>query len=319
VAERVPQLGRYGFGGANLGNLFEPMTDDDAEQLLEAAWDSGIRYFDTAPHYGLGLSERRLGRFLAGKPRAEFVVSTKVGRLLQASPETADRLDDELYAVPADVRRVWDFTADGIRRCLDASLQRLGLDRVDVLFLHDPEVHDLHAAMATGVPVMAELRDQGVVDAVGVGSMSTGALLAGVRTGALDVVMVAGRYTLLEQPAAAELLPECRARGVGVVVAGALNSGLLASAHPSSGDRYDYLAAPEDVLARARRLAEICDGFGVELPAAALQFPLREPAVRTVVLGAATAAQLRETVGRTTATIPAGLWDALAEAGMVRA
>lgn len=314
------ELGRFGFGGANLGNLFEPMTDDAAHELLEAAWDAGIRYFDTAPHYGLGLSERRLGRFLATRPRSEFVVSTKAGRLLEASPDTADRRDDDLYAVPADVRRVWDFSAGGVRRSLEESLLRLGLDRVDVLFLHDPEASgDLDGALTSGVPAATALRDQGLVDAVGVGSTSTAPLLAGARAGGLDLLMVAGRYTLLEQPAAAELLPECRERGIGVVVAGALNSGLLADPHPGPDAHYEYAAVPDDVLARARRLAAVCDGYGVELPAAALQFPLRADPVRSVVLGAADADQLRETVRRAHSPVPDALWDALAGQGLVTA
>jgi D-threo-aldose 1-dehydrogenase len=304
------ELGRFGFGGANLGNLYAPMTDDGAEQLLQVAWDGGIRYFDTAPHYGLGLSERRLGRFLAGRPRAEFVVSTKVGRRLEASPDTAGRRDDDLYAVPAAVRRVRDFTSDGIRRTLEQSLERLGLDRIDVVYLHDPEGPDLEQAIATGVPAVVGLRDEGVVDAVGLGSTSTEALLAGARTGVLDLLMVAGRYTLLERPAADEVLPECREHGTGVVIAGALNSGLLASPRPGADTHYDYGTVPEDVLARARRLADVCDGYGVELPAAALQFGLREPAVRSVVLGAENADQLRETLRRAHAPIPDGLWNA---------
>jgi D-threo-aldose 1-dehydrogenase len=308
-----------GFGGADLGNLHAPMTDDAAAALLEAAWDSGIRYFDTAPHYGLGLSERRLGRFLAGKPRGEYVVSTKAGRLLEPSPATAGQRDADLYDVPADVRRVWDFTAGGVRRSLEESLERLGLDRVDVLYLHDPEGAGLDGALGTGVPAVVALREEGLVDAVGVGSTSTGALVAAARAGGLDLLMVAGRYTLLEQPAAAELLPECRARGIGIVAAGVLNSGLLASPRPGAGARYEYLEAPPEVLDRARRLAEVCAGFGVELPVAALQFPRREPAVRSVVLGAGSAEQLRETVRRAHAPVPDALWDALAAQGMVAA
>jgi D-threo-aldose 1-dehydrogenase len=314
-----PRPGPLGFGGANLGNLHAPMTDDEAAALLEAAWDAGIRYFDTAPHYGLGLSERRLGRFLAGKPRDEYVVSTKAGRLLRPSPATAGERDGDLFDVPADVARVWDFTADGVRRSLEESLQRLGLDRVDVLYLHDPEGAGLEGALATGVPAVVALREEGLVDAVGVGSTSTEALVAAARAGGLDLLMVAGRFTLLEQPAAVELLPECRERGIGVVVAGVFNSGLLASPRPGGGARYEYLEAPPDVLARAQRLADVCDGFGVELPAAALQFPRREPVVRSVVLGAASAAELRETVDRAHAPVPEALWDALAAQGMVPA
>ncbi|WP_308258002.1 aldo/keto reductase [Pseudonocardia lacus] len=317
MAEIAP--GSLGLGGANLGNLFAPMTDDEATALLGAAWDSGIRYFDTAPHYGLGLSERRLGRFLATRPRDEYVVSTKAGRLLEPSPATAGERDADLYDVPADVRRVWDFSADGVRRSLTESLERLGLDRVDVLFLHDPEVAGLDDALATGVPAAVALREEGLVDAVGVGSTSTEALVAAARAGGLDLLMVAGRFTLLEQPAAAELLPECRARGIGVVAAGVLNSGLLASPRPGDGARYEYQPVPADVLARARRLADVCDGYGVELPVAALRFPWREETVRSVVLGAGSAAELRETVRRARTPVPDALWAALAAQGMVAA
>jgi D-threo-aldose 1-dehydrogenase len=313
MAELAP--GRLGLGGANLGNLFAPMSDAAADALLTAAWDAGIRHFDTAPHYGLGLSERRLGRFLAGRPRAEFTVSTKVGRLLRPSPETADRTDEaNLYAVPADLRRVPDFTADGVRRSLAESLQRLGLDRVDVVHLHDPDEYDLASALATGVPAVAALRDEGVVGAVGIGSKSTPALLAAVRTGALDLAMVAGRYTLLEQ--ADELVAACREHGVGVLAAGVLNSGLLATPRPAADARYDYAAVPPDVLARAQRLADVCDGYGVELPTAALQFPLREEVVRAVVLGAGSADQLRENVRRLRTPVPDELWHALSAQGV---
>jgi D-threo-aldose 1-dehydrogenase len=307
-----------GLGGATLGNLHEPMTDDEADAVLAAAWDGGIRYFDTAPHYGLGLSERRLGRFLAGRPRAEYVVSTKAGRLLRPSPGTADRLDTaHLYAVPATHERVWDPSPAGVRRSLEESLERLGLDRVDLLLLHDPDEYDLGPSLATGIPALVALREEGLVDAVGVGSKSTGALLAGARSGALDLLMVAGRHTLLEQ--AEELLSACRAHGVGVLAAGVLNSGLLALPRPPAGARYDYVEAPDDVLARARRLADVCAEYGVDLPTAALQFPRRSEAVRSVVLGAATADQVRENLARLRVPVPDALWERLAVEGAVRA
>ncbi len=313
-------LGPLGLGAANVGNLYRAMTDDEAWQVLQAAWDAGIRYFDTAPHYGLGLSERRLGAFLAGKPRAEYVVSTKVGRLLRPSPETADLLDDaNQVAVPAATRRVWDFSADGVRRSLDESLERLGLDRVDVLYLHDPEEYDLHAALASGLDALAALRAEGLVTAIGVGSKSTAALLAAVRTGALDLLMVAGRYTLVEQPAVDEVIPECRARGVGVVAAAVFNTGLLAAPGPAAGARYEYASVPVDVLDRARRIERVCAEYGVPLPVAALRFPLREPAVRAVVVGAAEPAHVRENAARMTVDVPDELWDRLAAEGLVRA
>jgi D-threo-aldose 1-dehydrogenase len=306
------ELGRLGYGAADVGNLYRAMSDDEARAVLEAAWESGVRYFDTAPHYGLGLSERRLGSFLATKPREQFRVSTKAGRLLRPSPETAARQDDAHgFAVPASLRRVWDFSAAGIRASLDESLERLGLSRVDILYLHDPDEHDLAADLATAVPALAALRDEGLVDAIGIGSKSTDALLAAVRTGALDLAMVAGRYTLLEQPALDEVIPACRAAGVGIVAASVFNSGLLATPNPRAGDRYEYGAAPDELLERARRLAEICARNGVALPEAALQFPLREPAVRCVVAGGATAEQVRENARRMRARLPERLWDEL--------
>jgi D-threo-aldose 1-dehydrogenase len=302
------KLGPLGHGAANVGNLYRAMTDEDAQAVLAAAWESGIRYFDTAPHYGLGLSERRLGAFLATKPRADYVVSTKVGRLLRPSPETADRLDDaNQFAVPASLRRVWDFSAGGVRASLEESLERLGLSEVDILYLHDPDEHDLAADLATGVPALAALRDEGLVTAVGIGSKSTEALVAAVRTGALDLAMVAGRYTLLEQ--ADEVVAACHESGVAIVAAAIFNSGLLSKPRP--GGRYEYGAVPPELLARAQRIAEVCERHGVTLPEAALQFPLREPAVHSVVVGAATPEQVRENARRMEAEIPEALWDEL--------
>jgi D-threo-aldose 1-dehydrogenase len=313
------RLGPLGYGAANIGNLYQAMTDEQAWQVLEAAWDSGIRYFDTAPHYGLGLSERRLGAFLATKSRDEYVVSTKVGRLLRPSPGTADRLDDaHNFAVPASSRRVWNFSRDGVRRSLEESLERMGLDRVDVVYLHDPEEADLVSSLATGVPAVAELRDEGVVTAVGVGSKSTAALLAAARAGGLDLLMVAGRFTLLEQPVLDEVVPECVARGIGIVAAAVFNSGLLASPDPAPGARYEYTAAPPATLARAAALADVCRRYGVDLPAAALQFPLLTAPVRSVVVGAASADQVRANAARMRAAVPAELWTRLAADGLVR-
>ena len=313
-------LGRLGFGTANIGNLYRAMTDEQARAVLDAAWDSGVRHYDTAPHYGLGLSERRLGAFLAGKPRGEYVVSTKVGRLLSPTPETAHQLDlANGFAVPAASRRVWDFTERGIRTSLEQSLQRLGLAQVDIVYLHDPEEDDLGPALATGVPALVALRERGSVAAIGVGSKSTDALLAAVRTGALDLVMVAGRYTLLEQPAHHELIPACRAAGVGVVAASVFNSGLLSSSHPGDGARYEYADAPPELVARARAIEEVCAEFDVTLPVAALHFPLREPTVRSVVVGGARPEHIRQNAQRLATAVPSQLWARLAERGLVTA
>jgi D-threo-aldose 1-dehydrogenase len=311
-------LGRFGLGTANLGNLYAPMDDEQARAVLEAAWECGIRYFDTAPHYGLGLSERRLGAFLATKPRAEFVVSTKVGRLLVPDPDGTGLDHANLFQVPADHRRVWDFSADGVRRSLDESLARLGLGAVDIVYLHDPEEYGLDAALTEGLPAVAALRDAGVVSAVGLGSKSVKALAAGARSGLLDLLMVAGRCTLLDQSAFDEVLPACRDGSVDVTAAAVFNSGLLATSSPAESARYEYAAAPPEVLAHAREIAAVCAEFDVDLPTAALHFPLQEPVVRTVVVGAATPGEVRQNQARLRTTVPAELWTTLRDKGLIR-
>ncbi|EIE98204.1 aldo/keto reductase [Saccharomonospora glauca] len=322
MAKRTPpEFPPLSLGAANLGNLYERMTDEQAWAVLETAWECGVRYFDTAPHYGLGLSERRLGAFLATKPRDEFVVSTKVGRLLEPVPGTGALDIENHFLVPADHRRVWDFSADGVRRSLEDSLRRLGLDSVDVLYLHDPEEgapDALDAALTSGLDALAALRDEGVVSAVGVGSKSTPALLASARTGVPDLLMVAGRFTLLDQSAAEAVLPECRARGIGVVSAAVFNSGVLTSSSPDETSRYEYGPVPPEVLERARAIAAVCAEFGVDLPTAALRYSLIHPSVRTVVAGSATPDQIRDNADRMTAPVPEGLWAALRDKGLTR-
>jgi D-threo-aldose 1-dehydrogenase len=317
AATRVP-FGDLSYGAANVGNLFRALSDDDAFAILEEAWAVGIRSFDTAPHYGLGLSERRLGAFLRTKPRDEFVVSTKVGRLLRPNPEYSGGLDlDNDFHVPADVRREWDLTADGIRRSLDESLDRMGLDRVDVLYLHDPERHSLQEGLESAIPALAGLRDEGTVAAVGVGSMTTDALVASAETGAIDLLMVAGRFTLAEQPAALDVFPACERNGVGVVVASVFNSGLLAQDVPTRSGRYEYGDVPDEVFDRVTSIASVCAEFGVTLPQVALQFARRHPLVRTVVIGASRPEQVRQNADRMAAPVPDALWDRLAEEGLV--
>ncbi|EHR49846.1 putative oxidoreductase, aryl-alcohol dehydrogenase like protein [Saccharomonospora marina XMU15] len=312
-------LGRFSLGTAGLGNLYEPMSDEQAWAVLDAAWECGVRYFDTAPHYGLGLAERRLGAFLATKRRSEFVVSTKVGRLLVPDPAGADRLDlANHYAVPADARRVWDFTSGGVRRCLEESLLRLGMESVDVLYLHDPDEYELAPALEQGLPALAALREEGVVSAIGVGSKSTDALVRAVRYELLDLVLVAGRFTLLEQPALEELIPRCRDHGVAIVNAGVFNSGLLAATWPSADDRYEYGPVPADVLAKARAIAEVCAEHGTDLPTAALAFSLREPLVRTVLTGAAAPDHVRANQRRLATPVPEELWTVLRDKGLTR-
>jgi D-threo-aldose 1-dehydrogenase len=313
VTGTVDQLG---FGGASVGNLHRASTDAEARELLDAAWDAGIRLFDTAPHYGLGLSERRIGDFLADRPRDEVVVSTKVGRLLAPNPDPSPGLDDEGFDVPADRVRVFDPSEAGIRASLESSLGRLRLEHVDVLYLHDPDVYDLDRGLVLGLPALARVREEGLASRIGIGTNSVEAAVRAVREGDLDEVMIASRYTLLEQPAAAELLPLCVERGVAVVVASVYNTGLLANPRPTADARYGYGAIPPELLSRVARLVEVCGSFGLELPVAALQYPLRHPAVRAIVVGAASPAQLLESVRRLETPVPEELWAALATDGL---
>lgn len=311
--------GRLGFGAAGIGNLYREVSDEDARAALEAAWEGGIRYFDTAPHYGLGLSERRLGEFLQSKPRDEFVVSTKVGRLLRPNPDFNGQSDDDGFEVPARTRREWAPNEAGIRASLEESLERMGLDTVDILYLHDPDVYNLGEGISEALPSLEKLRSEGIAKAVGVGANSAEALLACVENADLDLIMLAGRYTLLEQPALTGLLPACRRRGVDVVNVGVFNSGLLASTTIRDDAHYNYAQAPQPVLDHARRLAAICSEYDVELPAAAIQFSLRHPAVKTVVVGARTGGQITQNIAHMDARIPEELWDALVSEGLMSA
>lgn len=305
-----------GFGGAPLGNLFHPVSATDAGLLLDRAWDAGLRYFDTAPHYGLGLSERRLGAALAGRDRQQAVVSTKVGRLLDPSRATATDRDGEGFDVPAAWRRRRDYSRDGILRSVEQSLIRTGLDRFDVLFLHDPDDH-WAAASTTGIATLVELRDEGVVRAIGVGMNQADLLTRFVRETDVDLVMVAGRYTLVDQRAEEALLPAAQERGVGVIAVGVYNSGLLAQDRVPEDATFDYAAAPAEVVARARAVAAVCERHGVSLPAAALAFPRRHPAVTSIVVGMQSADQVDETIERLSATIPEDLWRELAAEGLI--
>jgi D-threo-aldose 1-dehydrogenase len=305
---------RLALGTATLGNLLAEMSDERAWAILEAAWQSGVRYYDTAPHYGLGLAEERLGRFLRTRPREEFVLSTKVGRLLRPDPAWSGELDTaEHYLVPARLRRVWDLGLDGMRRSLEESLHRLGLDRVDIVYLHDPERSGQPLAAQERAEALVRLREDGSAREVGVGSMSASTLAAFARTGLLDVLMVANRHTLLDQSAAGEVFPSCREHGTRVVAAAVFNSGLLADPRPGAGSVYDYEAAPPAVVERARRIAAVCDDLGVPVRTAALQFPLLDPLVTHVVTGATDPQHVRDNVAALAEPVPEQLWTRLRE------
>jgi D-threo-aldose 1-dehydrogenase len=318
VAGAGVQLTTFSFGAAQIGNLDRAMSDAAAREAVDAAWEGGVRYFDTAPHYGLGLSERRLGAALRDRPRDEFVVSTKVGRILVPSEGGAHERDGQGFDVPATYRREWDFSRDGILRSVEASLARLGLDHVDVLYLHDPD-HHWQQALDEGFPALAELRDQGIVKAVGAGMNQAEMLAAFVRHTEMDLIMLAGRYTLLEQGALDEFLPMCAERGVNVVAAGVFNSGLLSLPRPSAGATYNYTQAPRELIERAHRIADICERHGTSLPAAALQFPLAHPVVASVAVGCRTAEHVERNLQLFQALPPAELWTELRDDGLLRA
>jgi D-threo-aldose 1-dehydrogenase len=318
--ERV-RLGRTGmsvtrlmFGAAPIGGLFEPATDDTARATLEAAWTAGIRAFDTAPHYGVGLSEQRLGAFLRGLPREEFVMSTKVGRRLVPTDEDVEGAAG-FYGTPR-LRRVRDYSRDGVLATLEGSLDRLGLDRVDLVLIHDPDDHGVEA-LEGAYPALAELRSAGVIGAIGVGMNQAAMLDWFIQNADLDCVLIAGRYTLLDPGAAQTLFPQCLRHGVAVLVGGVFNSGVLA--RPQPGATYDYAVADAEIVTRATRIRAVCERHGLPVGAAALQFSLSHPAVTAAVVGARNPAEITEDAGYLAQPMPAALLSELADEGLIPA
>jgi D-threo-aldose 1-dehydrogenase len=315
---------RLGFGAASIGGVFDAVAASDAEATIEHAWQLGVRYFDVAPLYGYGTAERRLGSVLDGRPRGEFVLSTKVGRLVRRVAEIAPGADVDRDAFgdrrDADgsgetgFRVVFDFSRDGILRSIDESLGRLGLDRIDIAYLHDPDDH-WQAAIDEAYPALHRLREEGVVRAIGAGMNQSAMLTRFAREGNFDAFLVAGRYTILDQDALAELLPTCLERHVAVVIGGVMNSGILAA--PSEGARFNYKPAPIEVVERARALAAVCARHDVPLKAAAIQFPLAHPAVVSVVAGVGRIGHLDDYPAAMRQSIPAELWGDLRSEGLI--
>ena len=291
------------FGGATIGGLYSAVTAAEAQATLTAAWDVGIRAFDTAPHYGVGLSERRIGEFLAGRPRQEFVVSTKVGRRLVPADGPVEGVAD-FYGTP-ELSRVRDYTRDGLLRTLEDSMRRLRLDRVDIVLIHDPDDH-LVQALDEAAPALAGLRDQGVVGAVGAGMNSADKLAWLTERADFDCVLIANRYTLLDSTADRVLFPLCAERGISVLAGAVFGTGVLAG-----GDRFEYAPVTAEVQARVARLREICDRYDVPLPAAALRYVLRHPAVTAAVVGARTPAEIQADAAYLALDIPDALWPEL--------
>lgn len=315
-----------GFGTAPFGNLYRAISDEDARAILDAAWAGGVRYYDTAPLYGLGLAETRLNPFLRDKPRDDYVLSSKVGRLLKAT--TPDKRDGigKWFDVPAR-NEVYDFTYDGVMRSVEFSLERLGVDRIDILFAHDldlfnqgtPEVLEakLTELMDSGYKALLEMRDQGVIKAFGAGVNAWEPCQWLLERGDFDLFLLAGRYTLLEQGPLETFLPLAEDRGVGLVIGGAYNSGILATG-PKPGAYYNYDPAPQDILDRVARIEAVCKAHDTRLVDAAFQFPLCHPAVVSVVPGGQGTAEMESNFAAAAAQIPPALWAALKAQGLMR-
>jgi D-threo-aldose 1-dehydrogenase len=318
VAAGRLRLTALGLGAAALAGMYEPVDAQAAADTLAAAWDAGLRYVDTAPYYGYTLGEHRVGAFLRERPRQDFAIGTKVGRLMQ--PDASVRAGSDGWARPLPFRPVFDYGRDAILRSAEDSLQRLGLDRVDMLLVHDigRVTHgDRHAAhwhaltRGGGFRALEELRRDGRVAAIGLGVNEWQVMQDAMQECELDCSLLAGRYTLLEQHSL-PFLDECARRGHAIVVGGAFNSGLLAGQA-----KFDYADAPPELLRRAAALRAACAQFDVPLEAAALQFPLGHPAVASVLSGMRSPAQVRQNVAWFEQPIPPGLWDALRERGLL--
>jgi D-threo-aldose 1-dehydrogenase len=315
-----------GFGAAPLGNLFHPIAEDEAIALVRHAYGAGVRHFDTAPHYGNGLSETRIGAGLRGIARDEYVLSSKVGRILV--PDHRAPREQNSYVDVLPYRQRWDYSRAGTLRSIEDSLQRLAVSRLDLVYIHDID-RDTHGtaytqrldeALTGAVPALTELRDAGAIGGFGLGVNDWRACVEVLARVDLDIVLLAGRYTLLDQSALPELLPICERRGVAVVIGGPYNSGILATgAHPADGTApyFNYGPAPADVVGRVAAIEAVCAEFDVPLRAAALQFPLAHPAVISVIPGARTIAEFDQNLALATRGMPPAFWQALGRRGLV--
>ncbi|MEI8180604.1 aldo/keto reductase [Aestuariivirga sp.] len=313
-----------GFGGAPIGNFLKPIPEDQAGSLVGRAWEAGVRYFDTAPFYGHGLSELRLGHYLRDKPRDQFVLSTKVGRVLR--PARRSEISFAPWVNGAPFSCSFDYSYDGTMRSLEGSLHRLGLEYIDVLFIHDPDVFThgveqqkvrFREAMEGCYRALTRMREEGVVRGIGVGVNDLQVMVDFMRSGDFDALLVAGRYTLLEQDALTELLPLCEQRGTAIVIGGGLNGGILATG-AVPGAKWNYAPAPTGILERVSRIEAICRRHRVPLPAAALQFLLAHPAISSHIPGTRTLEQLEQVLALVSHPIEPAFWEDLKAAGLLR-
>jgi D-threo-aldose 1-dehydrogenase len=321
------EVGVLGFGGAGIGNLYRVLRDEEAAAAVDESYASGVRYFDTAPFYGFGLSELRIGNCLrnAAEP---VVISTKVGRSLVATGPQDETVGRQGYFSPRPFAPVFDYSYDAIRRSHEQSLERLGVPRVDILLIHDigalthGSANDTYMQQLAdgGYRALRELRDSGAVRAIGAGVNECAAAEQLIEMFELDCILLAGRYTLLEQGALDALLPLAARRGVSILCGGPFNSGVLATGTRGGANmHYDYAAPPAAVLARVAQLEAVCEEFAVPLQAAALQFPLGHPGVATIIAGAASGAESRNIAAQFAAPIPREFWQALRKRGLVDA
>jgi D-threo-aldose 1-dehydrogenase len=316
-----------GLGTAPLGNIYAPIAEPVVQATMEAAWDTGVRYFDTAPQYGLGLAETRLNRFLRGRPRDAYVLSTKVGRLLQVCPPEEREGATKFVDCPSR-RIIYDYSYDGVLRSIDYSFERLGVDRIDILFCHDVDVwtHGTKEAsdrriaefMSGGYKALHRLREEGVIAAFGAGLNEWQVCERLAREGEFDLFLLAGRYTLLEQEALETFLPLCEEKGIRIVLGGPYNSGILATGVKSGRANYNYKPAPPEILDRVARIERICEAHGVKLAEAALRFPLSHPAVLAVIPGAVTPEEAQTNADILGARIPPALWADLKAERLIR-
>ena len=317
------EVSTFGFGAAPIGNIFRPIDDRTADAMIQTAWDAGVRYYDTAPMYGHGLSELRCGASLRWKNRDDFVLSSKVGRILR--PRRRSEIDFAPWVDAAPNEIVFDYSYDGTMRAFEDSLQRLALERMDICFIHDIDVYTRGAeqpevfksAMDGAWKALEKLRDEGVVKAIGVGVNEWEVCEAALRQRDFDCFLLAGRYTLLEQDSLDTFLPLCEERGAAVVVGGGFNSGILATG-AVEGAKYNYQPAPAEIMDRVRRIEAVCREHGVPLPAAALQFVVAHPAIPSFLAGTRTVEQLAKNLEWFAHPIPAEFWSELKAKGLLR-
>lgn len=313
------ELTQLGLGTAPLGNLLAEISEDQAEAAFAAAIAAGVRYFDTAPFYGYGLAEERLGRALKPLPRQDVVVSTKVGRLIREGTRSGAEVYDggkSFYLAYPERHVVRDYSYDGVMRSLEESLARLQMDYVDILHIHDPDDH-FDAAVEGAYPALAKLREEGVIKGVSAGMNQWEMLSRLMDHGRYDAFLLAGRYTLLDHTGLPKFLPKCLSHGTGIIAGGVYNSGLLADPRP--GITFNYVPVEQPVLDRALRIKAVCEAHGVDLKAAAIQFPLAHPAVTSILTGVRSAAEFDENLTLFQAPIPDALWSDLRDEDLIPA